>query len=243
MRIFIIESVPILASALPSLLSNIADFEVIGVCDNVSNAVLALQNDEPDILLLDLLIKEFPNSEASDLKENEEIISDLFHGPLSIILKLLSRNTKIVVLTKYKEHSIIAACMQLGVLGYVNKDASLDELVFAFKKVFRGRKYISTDFFFNENGEYLVGMLDTLVEAKKLKRMGRYKENKALETISPRDKEILKLLSQGYTSNEIGDTLAMSKSSVEERRQDLLRKFNVKNTTHLIKFMVDCGII
>jgi DNA-binding CsgD family transcriptional regulator len=98
-----------------------------------------------------------------------------------------------------------------------------------------------------DNGNPFLSILDTSTEEQHLFTCNKPDEELKLKLklpfISERETQILRLLAQGKTSKEIGDVLAIAKNTVDNRRQALLKKFNVKSSAELINFVVQSGLL
>ena len=114
--------------------------------------------------------------------------------------------------------------MENGASGYILKNTSKEELVQAVHTVCDG------DIFFN--GE--VGRV--LEEYEKL-------SNETLPLLTPREKEILALIAEGYTNPQIAEKIFLSPFTVDSHRKNLLAKLKVKNTAMLIRFAVEHKLI
>lgn len=136
---------------------------------------------------------------------------------------------KILALTMHKEGAIIQSMIKSGISGCVLKDAGKDELLNAIKTVHSGRTY------FNEQ-----------VQSALIKSMMQAKEEGIPEEpvqLSDREKEILKLIAQELTQEQIAEKLFISVHTVIFHRRKLLDKFNAKNTAGLIMMGMKMGIL
>lgn len=125
---------------------------------------------------------------------------------------------KIIALTTLNEKSYVTRMMQHGAAGYVLKNASPEELAEAIRRVQAGKKYFS-----DEVQELLLQPAPATPQ---------------LPLLTRREKEILALIADGLTSQEIADRLFLSILTVETHRRNILTKFGVGNTAALIKLAV-----
>jgi DNA-binding NarL/FixJ family response regulator len=130
----------------------------------------------------------------------------------------------ILGLSTFNQGLYIKKMMENGASGYILKNTSKEELINAIHVVYEGR------FFFN--GE--VGQ--ALEEYQKSSRV-------ALPVLTPREKEILELIAEGYTNPQIAEKIFLSPFTVDSHRKNLLAKLNVKNTAMLIRFAVEHKLI
>jgi len=138
---------------------------------------------------------------------------------------------RVIILTALDNEEYIISTFKSGACGYLLKNISADELHFAIRHVAAKNQYICSELtmrFVNR----LVTMPDQLST-----------EMQAGLEFSSRELEILTLLAEGYTNQEIADKLFTSKRTVEGHRQNLIDKTGVRNTAALIKFAVINAIV
>lgn len=121
----------------------------------------------------------------------------------------------ILGLSTFNQHSFIEKMLENGASGYVLKNATKQELSLAIKNVSAGKRYLSYD----------VAM--TLRD--------QHEAESHMPVLTRREKEILKLIADGFTNPDIAEKLFISITTVETHRKNLLAKFHVKNTASLIK--------
>ena len=144
-------------------------------------------------------------------------------------IKKGSPATKIVVLTVHKGEEYVLSALKAGADGYVLKDAGRDELVAAVKNVLAGKRYLSLDISEKVIGGYLEGR--------------RALKTTPWDTLTQREREILKLIAEGYKNKEIAEHLFISLKTVEKHRSNLMRKLDLHNTAALTAFAMEKGII
>ena len=127
-------------------------------------------------------------------------------------------------LSTYSQGSYVTRMMENGASGYVLKNADKEELVDAIIQVNKGKTYLSFD-----------------------AGLALRKENAQVGSILPaltrREKEVLKLIAEGYTNPQIAEKLFVSQTTVDSHRKNLMAKLNVKNTASLIRFAVEHQLI
>jgi len=139
-------------------------------------------------------------------------------------------DTKIVVLTVHKTEEYILAALKAGAAGYVLKDATHDELIMAVKNVLSGKRYISPGI----SEKVIEGYLD----GRKV-----IKTNTSWDTLTQREREILKLIAEGYRNKEIAEYLCISVKTVEKHRANLMEKLDLHNVQALTTFALERGLI
>ena len=138
--------------------------------------------------------------------------------------------TKIVVLTIHKTEEYILATLKAGADGYVLKDATHDELMMALNNVLVGKRYISPGI----SEKVIEGYLD----GKKT-----IKSQTSWDTVTHREREILKLIAEGYRNKEIADYLCISVKTVEKHRANLMEKLDLHNVQALTAFAIEKGLV
>ena len=138
--------------------------------------------------------------------------------------------TKIVVLTIHKTEEYILAALKAGADGYVLKDATHEELIMAAKSVLSGRRYISP------------GISEKVIEGY-LDGRKTLKPQTAWETLTQREREILKLIAEGYRNKEVAEYLCISVKTVEKHRANLMEKLDLHNVQALTAFAIERGLV
>lgn len=120
----------------------------------------------------------------------------------------------------------IRAALKAGARGYVPKDAGFDELEFAINSLMKGKTYISssvTEILLN-NPESPDG-------------------DERLQVLTPREREIMRMITEGNPNRHIAKTLHISTRTVDTHRSNILKKLNLKTNADLVKLALQCGMI
>ena len=145
-------------------------------------------------------------------------------------IKKQRSETKIIVLTVHKTEEYILTTLRAGADGYVLKDATQDELMMAIRNVLGGRPYLSP------------GVSEKVIEGY-LEGKEVLKTHSSWDTISQREREVLKLIAEGYKNKEIAEDLCISLKTVEKHRANLMKKLDLHNTAALTAYALEKGII
>ena len=145
-------------------------------------------------------------------------------------IKRESPTTKVLVLTVHRAEEYILATFRAGADGYLLKDSTHAELVMAVKKVLSGKQYISPEI----SEKVIEGYLD-----------GRrtLKTKSSWETLTQREREILKLIAEGYKNKGIADGLCISVKTVEKHRANLMEKLDLHSIQALTAFAIERGVV
>ncbi len=145
-------------------------------------------------------------------------------------IKKISPETKILVLTVHRTEEYIHATLEAGADGYLLKDAKLAELMAAVNNVLEGKTYLSPSI----SDKVIEGYLDG-------KRGGD--ASSSWDALTQREREILKLIAEGYKNKDIGDYLCISVKTVEKHRANLMKKLDLHNVSGLTAFAIEKGLV
>jgi len=145
-------------------------------------------------------------------------------------IKRCAPETKVLALTVHKTEEYILATLRAGADGYVLKDATHAELVMGIRTVLDGKPYLSP----GVSDKVIEGYL----EGKKVLESGT-----PWDTLTQREREVLKLISEGYKNKEIADYLYISVKTVEKHRANLMQKLDLHSTSALTAFAMEKGLI
>ena len=146
---------------------------------------------------------------------------------LCTLIRERNKNVKIIGLTYVNEAGIISQLIKKGGNGYLLKTMEREELLEAINQVMDGNIFLSRQ-----------------ANEKMLQQLQAYEitDNK-IPSLTRREKEILKLLSEGLTSHEIASHLFLSSYTIDTHRKNMLQKFNVHNTQALLKAVNEFKIL
>lgn len=142
------------------------------------------------------------------------------------LCKLISEqypDIAIIALSGQSEGIVISQMLQNGALGYVLKNAESEEITEAIRTVYRGERFLCKR------------------AQESLQKLN--KQNLKIPKITRREKEVLLLIADGFTTHEIAEKLFISSHTVESHRKNLMEKFHVKSMTSVISRVSDLGLI
>jgi DNA-binding NarL/FixJ family response regulator len=138
--------------------------------------------------------------------------------------------TKIIALTVHKTEEYVLATLKAGADGYILKDSTHSDLIAAIKSVLNGKRYLSP------------GISKLVIEGY-LEGKETLKTKSSWETLTQRERGILKLIGEGYKNKQIADFLCISPKTVEKHRSNLMSKLNLHSTSALTAFALEKGLI
>ena len=145
-------------------------------------------------------------------------------------IKKLNPSTKILVLTVHKTEEHILTALKTGAEGYILKDATHSELMLALDNVFSGKSYLSP------------GISEKVIEGY-LEGRKSVKSSTSWDTLTQREREILKMIAEGYRNKDIADYLCISAKTVEKHRANLMKKLDLHSASSLTAFAMEKGLI
>jgi DNA-binding NarL/FixJ family response regulator len=130
-----------------------------------------------------------------------------------------------LVVSMHTDNNMLDALIQNHVDGFLSKNADSDEFLKAIKMILKGEKYFSE--------AVKQGYINSVF----------YKEKETLEMLTSREKDVLKLIAEEYTTQEIADKLFLSKHTIESYRKTLILKLKVRNLAGLTRYAVKLGLL
>ena len=137
---------------------------------------------------------------------------------------------RIVVLTVHDNEEYVLESLEAGANAYVLKTATHEELLAAIKEVLRGHTHLSPS-------------VQKKVVAAYLDRRGINGERSSWESITHRERQILKLVAEGHTNKEMAGYLCLSVKTVETHRSSLMKKLNLHKVSMLTAFAIEKGLL
>jgi len=132
-------------------------------------------------------------------------------------------STRVVLLSMHKEEAFVRAAVDAGVSGYVVKEDAARELTDAIRAAVRGDVYLSPR---------VAGQVMNAV------RRGQTREPEGRGTLTPRERDVLRLVADGLTSKEIASRLNLSPKTVDGHRTAIMDKLSIRNVAGLVKFAI-----
>lgn len=171
-----------------------------------------------------------PLKALEEIKEKrpDVLITDINMKELSGIelakkVKQFDSDIKILALSMHDDRQTISDMLEVGISGYVLKNTGMDELTAAIMKVANGQMFFSA--------EVTETMMKAMAEPKN--------SNKEIVSLTPRELEIVKLISSELSNAQIGEKLFISERTVETHRKNIFRKTNTKSVAGLIKLAIE----
>ncbi|MFS4466512.1 response regulator [Maribacter sp. 2210JD10-5] len=163
--------------------------------------------------------------EGVDLVVTDVNMPDLNGIELNKHIKTKHPKIKTLVVSMLHDSRTVQTLTKDNVDGYIPKNAEKEELLLAIETILKGDKYFSQSI----KDVYLKGMFSN--------------EQSVADSLSKREKEVLKLIAQEFTTQEIADKLFLSKHTIESYRKNLISKLEVRNLAGLTKYALKLGLL
>jgi RNA polymerase sigma factor (sigma-70 family) len=141
-------------------------------------------------------------------------------------VRALSPHTKVLVLSMHAGAEFVRPALRAGALGYVVKGTGLDDLVTAIRAVAAGERF-----------------LDAAATAATLDEDFLPDAADELERLTPREREVLQLVAEGFSNREIGERLGVTPKTIDVHRTSLMKKLDLHNAAALTRFAIRRGLI
>lgn len=212
-RIFLADDHQVLIDGMFAVLKTNPLIEVVGHSLNGDQLIEKVCHYKADILVMDINMP---------VKDGIEVLKEF---------TVRGYCCKVIVLSSYDDFKLIKEVLKLGASGYLSKHCAGESIIEAIMTVASGKEYYSQ----NIRDKIFSSFTSTGAETS---------ENTAtLLPLTERELEILKLISQEYSSKEICEELFISINTVETHRKNLIKKLQVKNTIGLVKYALKHNLI
>ncbi len=201
-RVLLVDDQNLIRSGLKVVLQTEPDIEIVGEASDGQSAIEKVEILMPDVVLMDIYMPVMDGVTAT------KIISERFSG------------VKVLVLTTFDEDEYVADALRCGAMGYLLKDMPTEELAGAIRTVSKGYTQIGPGLV-----EKIMAKLTVSTPSTPPSLPPGWSE------LTPREKEILKLIAAGLTNKEIAKTLFITEGTVKNHVTNILHRLNVRART------------
>lgn len=212
-RIVLADDHTVLRAGLRALLNSEPDMLVVGEAGDGSEAIIQVEQHQPDVLVLDLMM---PNVKGLDIIES---ITTSHPG------------TRVLILTMHADTQYIRHVLKVGGAGYVLKNSADTELINAIREIASGNSYLTPE------------ATEILLADYRGQDTEETPAPSELDLLSEREREVLVMAALGYSSREIGELLSISPKSVGTYRQRLMDKLNLETRAELVQYALKNGLL
>ncbi len=212
-RIYLIEDQSMIRAAFRNMLSQKAQFEVVGDSGDAREGVAAIEQLRPDIVLLDITLPGLSGIDA-----------------IPMIRKVCPR-TKVLMVTSHESENFVDQSLSAGAEGYLSKDSDPSELFLAVEAVFRGDPFVSPK------------VAAGLMSKYRTKDKDNAGVTSRISTLTPREREVFQLLALGKANKEVARDLEMSLGTAKKHRENLQRKLDCHSAAELARLAIREGLL
>ena len=196
-----------------SLLREVPSFNIVGQCSNGRQAVKMVDHFHPNVAIVDVSMPELNGIDAARQ------------------IRKISPSTRIIALSIYTDEAYIRDMINAGICGYVVKSGAAQDLIDAIRMGSRGKVYFSEE------------ITDT---AEGIQNNNGKRKNSSSQTepaLTAREREVLQLIGEGYSSVEIASKLKIRETTVKTHRNNLMDKLNVRSVAGLTRQAIRLKLI
>lgn len=216
-RVLLVDDHALFRAGIRKLLVDIAGVKVVAEASTGREALRLTKTVRPDVVLMDITMPDLSGLEATAYIVQEH------------------PQTRVLMLSMHDNEQYVTQALRAGASGYLLKEAAPTELEEAVKAVARGDTYLSQAVAKHVIADY--------------RRHGRGKagkreeETSSVTSLTHRQREILQLIAEGYTTKEIATRLHLSANTVETHRRQVMKRLAVRSLAGLIRSAIRLGVV
>lgn len=217
-RVMLADDHTLVRGGLRALVEELPDIEVVAEADDGREALRLVAIHRPNIVLMDIAMTGMNGLEATSriTKEFPEV--------------------RVIILSMHTSEEYVLQALRAGAAGYLLKDAGVAELDLAINAIAQGETYLSPPVSKHVISDYVRRMGGQISN-------GHQEQISPLERLTPRQREILQLIAEGHTTQDIAHILNISIKTVETHRMQLMERLDIHDVTGLVRFAVRVGLV
>jgi DNA-binding NarL/FixJ family response regulator len=213
-KLFLVDDHALMRDGIISMLSDCDDIKVVGSSPNGEEAINKVQELQPDVVLMDIMLRGMTGIEATRwIKEQD-------------------KNVCVILVSMEVKKDFLSAGIQCGINGYIPKDSDKETMIKAIRTVYGGERY------FTDAITKLV--FEDFYVHEKLKNP---ETTRLPNDLTKREYEVLGLVAMGKGNKEIAELLFISVKTVETHKGHILEKLGLRNSAELIKYAIKNNIV
>jgi DNA-binding NarL/FixJ family response regulator len=219
-RVLLADDHEILRQGLKMLLSLQPEVEIVGEARTGREAVEHTLTLHPHVVVLDISMPDMDGLEACKA------------------IRAQAPSTNVLILTMHESEEYFFQALRAGAAGYLVKKAAPTDLHMAILSVAQGDAFLYPGL-----ARALVRAYTTMPVPNPSTKESSEQVAAELRILSPRELEVLKLVAEGHTNQEIADQLVLSIKTVQAHRANVMEKLNLGNVAQLVRFAIRCNLL
>jgi DNA-binding NarL/FixJ family response regulator len=212
-RLLLADDHTLVRAGMRTLLGTLPDVEVVAEASDGREALRLVEQHRPDVVLMDVTMPELNGLEAT-----ARVAKDF-------------PETRVVMLSMHASEEYVLQALNAGAAGYLLKESDIAELELAIKAVARGESYLSP-------------AVSKHVIANYVRRTGgdNNTANNVPDLLTPRQRDVLRLIADGRSTKEIARILNVSVKTVETHRMQLMERLGIHDVAGLVRYALRVGL-
>ncbi|MGD0659158.1 MAG: response regulator transcription factor [Syntrophorhabdales bacterium] len=215
-RVLLIDDHELVRSGIKALLEKSEDIRVVGEAGEGHEALECIKETNPDVVLLDISLPGLNGLEVAAKARKD------------------SPRLRIVFLSMHSNEEYVLQALKIGASGYVLKQSSTRELELAVRSAKKGETFLSPAISNTVVSDYMARLRGGNVRKPGVN---------PYEVLTSRQREILQLIAEGFSSKEIAQKLGLSINTIEVHRANLMDRLNIHDIAGLVRYAIQTGII
>jgi DNA-binding NarL/FixJ family response regulator len=220
-RVLLADDHDIVRDGLRALLEMAPDIAVVGEARTGLEAVAEAERLRPGVVLMDVTMPELDGVEACR-RIHQQV-----------------PEARVLFLTMHEAEEYFFRALRAGAAGYVVKRTAAADLLAAVRAVARGESFLSPSVAHALVTDYA----ERSAEAGRTRAGGETAARDSYEALTGREREVLQMVAEGYTNQEIADRLRLSVKTVQSHRAAVMEKLGLRDVTHLVRYAVRRGLV
>jgi DNA-binding NarL/FixJ family response regulator len=224
-RVLLADDHDILRRGLKMLLGLQPDMQVVGEARTGQEALEMAQELQPDVVVMDITMPEMDGLQACRIIHSQQ------------------PGTQVLFLTMHESEEYFLQALRMGAAGYLVKKAAPTELHMAIREVAHGGAFLYPGLAKALIRAYVADVAVTTPASRQEERGKTSSIAQELQALTPREIEVLKLVAEGRTNQEIADRLVLSIKTIQAHRANVMEKLGLHDITKLVRFAIRHGLI
>lgn len=212
--ILIVDDHPLFREGLKTIIDRNPGYDIAGEASTGGDAMKKVKKIKPDLVLLDISLPD---------QSGLELIGDI---------KDASPKTQVIIISMHSKIDYIVRAFQTGARGYIVKESATEKLIQGIATVIKGEYFMDTSIS-QQVVKKLAGLADKEIKTT----------DSAYGSLTPREQEVMVLVAEGLSNNDIAERLFISPKTVDNHRASIMRKLNLHSTIELVRYAARLGII